>query len=463
MAGTPIKRLPRVDRVTGRPELDEARKRLGPRLVVGLVRAAIEERRQALLADPSVDAPGEAWVAEEVRARVEELLSSRARRVINATGVILHTNLGRAPLGPEAARAVQESALGYSSIELDLRTGKRGGRGRFLEAALVSLTGAEAAIVVNNCAAAVLLLLAALARGRDVIVSRGELVEIGGGFRVPEIMAESGARLVEVGTTNKTRAADYARALDASAEAAAILRVHQSNFVQVGFVERPPIQDLVQVARDRSVLLLEDIGGGALVDLSPAGLAGEPTVASSIAAGADAVAFSGDKALGGPQAGIVVGKSGVIERLRRHPLARALRLGRLPMAALEATLATYLEGRAVEAVPILGLIHEPIERVRARAEGWAKELEKRGLAARVVATEAEMGGGAVPGRTLGSAAVRVEPLGERADELAARLRKGAVAVLGRVQDDALLLDARSVLAGEDDALLDAVVAASSAT
>ncbi|NUO51901.1 MAG: L-seryl-tRNA(Sec) selenium transferase [Polyangiaceae bacterium] len=459
MAGSTVKRLPRVDRVTARPELDDARKRLGPRLVVGLVRAAIEERRQAILADPTIEVPAEESVAADVRARVERLLGSRARRVINATGVVLHTNLGRAPLGPEAARAVHESALGYSSIELDLRTGKRGGRGRFLEAALVSLTGAEAAVAVNNCAAGVLLLLAALARGRDVIVSRGELVEIGGGFRVPEIMSESGARLVEVGTTNKTRASDYARALDASPDAAAILRIHQSNFVQLGFVERPSVQDLAQLARDRSVLLLEDIGGGALIDLKPAGLAGEPTVASSIAAGADAVAFSGDKVLGGPQAGIVVGKSAVIERMRRHPLARAIRLGRLPMAALEATLEPYLEGRAVEALPILGLVHEPVERVRSRADAWAAELGKRGVAATVVATEAEMGGGAVPGRTLGSAAVRIEPRGERADELAARLRTGAVPVLGRVQDDALLLDARTVLAGEDDALLDAVAAA----
>jgi L-seryl-tRNA(Ser) seleniumtransferase len=311
---------------------------------------------------------------------------------------------------------------------------------------------------VNNCAAAVLLLLASLARGRDVIVSRGELVEIGGGFRVPEIMAESGARLVEVGTTNKTRAADYARALDASPDAAAILRVHQSNFVQLGFVERPELRELAEVARRRGVLLLEDLGGGALVDLTAAGLRGEPTVASSIAGGADAVAFSGDKALGGPQAGIVVGGASVIERLRRHPLARALRLGRLPMAALEATLVTYLEGRATSAVPILARAHEPIGSVRARAERWATELERRGVEATVVTTEAEMGGGAVPGRTVPSAAVRIGPKGEPVDALAARPRAGAVSVLGRVQDGALLLDARSVLETEDGALLDAVEA-----
>jgi L-seryl-tRNA(Ser) seleniumtransferase len=451
--------LPRVDRVAARPELDDVRQKLGPRALVDIVRGVLDETRRAALAEPTRPVPAEDHVAREVRARAEGILHARARPVINATGVLLHTNLGRAPLGRSAAAAVAELATGYGSIEIDLASGKRGGRGRFLEAALTTLTGAEAAIAVNNCAAAVLLLLAALARGRDVVVSRGELVEIGGGFRVPEIMAESGARLVEVGTTNKTRVSDYARALDASPEAAAILRVHQSNFVQLGFVERPELRELAELARSRGVLLLEDLGGGALVDLRGAGLAGEPTVASSIEAGASAVAFSGDKALGGPQAGIVVGSKEIVERIRRHPLARALRLGRLPMAALEATLAAYLEGRALRDVPVLALVHESADGVRARAERWAATLREHGIETSVVATQAEMGGGALPGRTVASSAVRIEARGEPIDGFAARLRGGTPAVLGRVQEGALLLDARSVLEGEDDALLAAVAAA----
>lgn len=453
-------RLPRVDRVAARVELDEARKALGERVVVDLVRGALAEARRALLAGDASTPPDEAAIALAARARGAAILTSRLRRVINATGVLLHTNLGRAPLGEAAHVALADLVGGYCSLELDLATGKRGGRGRFMEAALRALTGAEAAIVVNNCAAAVLLLLAALARGREVIVSRGELVEIGGGFRVPEIMAESGAVLVEVGTTNKTRADDYARALDAHPSAAAILRVHQSNFVQLGFVERPSIPELAELARQRGLPLLEDLGGGALVDLSAAGLSGEPTVSESIAAGANAVVFSGDKALGGPQAGVIVGDEAIVDRVRKHPLARAMRLGRLPMAALETTLAAYLEGRAASDVPLLAMAHAPEAGVRARAERWAAALGERGIEATVVSTEAELGGGALPGRTIASAALRLAPRGKSVDAFSALLRAGRPAVIGRVHEGAVLFDARTVLEGEDDLLLASIVAAS---
>ncbi len=446
-------RLPRVDRVAARPELDEARARLGPRGVVSIVRQIVQEERDRLLAG-GVGAPTEDAIVDRVRAAAARVLGGRARRVINATGVVVHTNLGRAPLGPRAVRAVSEAAAGYASLEVDLATGRRGGRGAFLEHALQVLTGAEDALAVNNCAGAILLALAATARGRPVVVSRGELVEIGGGFRVPEIMAESGAVLVEIGTTNKTRLADYERALDAH-PGAAVLRVHPSNFVQLGFVERPELEALGRLARERGVALIEDLGGGALVDFRGAGIVGEPTVADSIAAGVSVVTFSGDKALGGAQAGIAAGTADIVKRMRKHPLARALRLGRLPQAALEATLASYLEGQASEEVPALVLTHTSAEGVRARAERWAVSLAERGVAATAVWTEAEMGGGALPGQRLRSAAVRLEPA-VRAEELAARLRGAVPAVLGRIVDGAVLLDARTVLEGEDDLMLDAV-------
>ena len=280
-------------------------------------------------------------------------------------------------------------------------------------------------------------------------------MEIGGGFRVPEIMAESGATLVEVGTTNKTRARDYESALDAHPGAAALLRVHQSNFVQVGFVERPSLAELGEVAKKRGLPLLEDLGGGALVDLSAAGLAGEPTVGASIAAGVSAVTFSGDKALGGPQAGAIVGRASLVEAARRHPLARAVRLGRLPMVALEATLAAYLDGTAHASVPVLAMAHATPDDVRRRAERWAEALRDRGIEARVVETEAELGGGALPGRTVRSAAVRITPP-HGVEGFTARLRAGAPAVVGRVQEGAVLFDARSVQRGEDELLLRAI-------
>ncbi len=453
MQGPDRLRLPRVDRVAARPELDRARAALGERVVVDLVRAALAEVRRAVLAGARAEPPDEAEVARDAHERAEAILTSRMRRVINATGVLLHTNLGRAPLGAKARDAVAELASGYCSLELDLSTGKRGGRARFVEAALCALTGAEAALVVNNCAAAVLLLLAAVARGREVIVSRGELVEIGGGFRVPEIMAESGATLVEVGTTNKTRARDYERALDAHPAAAAILRVHQSNFVQMGFVERPALAELAELSRSRGLPLLEDLGGGALVDLSAAGLSGEPTVGASIAAGVSAVTFSGDKALGGPQAGAIVGGATLVEAARRHPLARAVRLGRLPMAALEATLAAYLDGSAGRGVPVLALAHATYDEVRRRAERWAEVLRAAGATATVVDTEAELGGGALPGRTVRSAALRVMPAEGGVEAFAARLRDGRPAVIGRVQEGGVLFDARTVLDDEDELLL----------
>lgn len=443
--------LPRVDHVVGHPSLAEVCKQLGQRTVTRFVRETIDAARQSLREGSSPPTTDD--IALRVLAHASGFLQSRARRVINATGVVLHTNLGRAPLGPRAIDALARSAAGYTSIEIDLETGKRGRRGAFAEDALCELTGGEAALVVNNNAAAVLLMLGTLAAGRSVIVSRGELVEIGGGFRVPDVMARSGARLVEVGTTNKTRISDYARALEAAPDAVAILRVHQGNFRQVGFVERPDHEELARFAHDKRISLLEDLGGGALVDLEPLGLSHEPTVKDSIAKGSDIVCFSTDKVLGGPQGGVILGKRELVEQCRRDPLARALRLGRLPLVALEATLACYLEGD-LEGIPALAAVRAPTNVVRGRAERLCSELERRGLDANVVELRAAVGGGACAEDPLESWGVAVKA--KNPERIAQRLRAGTPAVLPRVQEDAVLFDVRTLLEGEDELLIEAV-------
>ncbi len=448
-----LQRLPRVDRVAAHPSLDAVRRRLGAEAMTHLARRAIDEARQAVRGGAPCPALDD--VAARAAALAGEALAARARPVINATGVVLHTNLGRAPLAGPAVEALAASAGRYTSIEIDLGTGRRGARAAFAEGGLARLAGAEAALVVNNNAAATLLALSALALGRKVIVSRGELIEIGGGFRVPDVCARSGAELVEVGTTNRTRLADYEQAFAAHAGVAAILRVHPGNFRQVGFVERPPAAALAELAHARGALLIEDLGGGAMIDLAPHGLEGEPTVRATVAAGADVVCFSTDKVLGGPQGGALVGRAAVVELARRDPLARALRLGRLPLVALEATVALYLEGRLDE-IPALAALRRPVAAVRARAEAWHAALTARGVPATVVDLEGAVGGGALAEAPLASAGVALE--GD-AEALAARLRAGDPPVVGRIQQGRLLLDARTVLPGEDEALLAAVAAA----
>jgi L-seryl-tRNA(Ser) seleniumtransferase len=467
--------LPKVDKLAAHPSLAGVRRRLGVAAITAMARGAIEDARRRILdreaasagvgavaadlvAGPAVAGLSVDELAADVAARAHASLSARARAVINATGVILHTNLGRAPLSTAAVEALARSAGRYTSIEMDLATGKRGARGAFAEETLARLTGAEAALVVNNNAAAVMLALSALAFGKKVLVSRGELVEIGGGFRVPDVLARSGAVLVEVGTTNKTRLDDYARALDEGG-VAAVLCVHQGNFRQVGFVERPDVGGLVRLAHERGALAIHDLGGGALIDLEPFGLRGEPLVQSSVAAGFDVVCFSTDKALGGPQGGALVGGEGPIGRARKDPLARALRLGRLPLVALEATLAHYLEGD-LEAVPALAAIRAPIEAVRGRAESWRAKVEGRGGAvgmARVVDLDVAVGGGTLAEEALPSAGLAVDV--EDADSFVQRLRAGDPPVFARIQEGRVLFDARTVLPGEDEALVTAILAA----
>jgi L-seryl-tRNA(Ser) seleniumtransferase len=374
-----------------------------------------------------------------------ELATARAprlRRVLNASGVIVHTNLGRAPLADAALERLRDTAGGYSNLEFDLVAGARGSRQDHPAELLRRLTGAEAALVVNNNAAAVLLALAALAEGREVVVSRGELVEIGDGFRIPEVLARSGARLVEVGTTNRTRPVDYERAL--GPETAVLLRVHQSNFRQVGFTERPRLGDLAEIANRAGLPLVDDLGSGAFVDLHD-----EPSARESLDAGGDLVCFSGDKLLGGPQAGIVVGRSELVERLRRHPLQRALRADKLTLAALEGTLALYLEPeRAMREVPVLRMLREPAADVLARAERLAAAV-----GGEVEQTVARVGGGALPLAELESFACAVE------EELAAALRAGDPPVVAVVRDGRTLLDCRTLTDAEADEVAGAVARA----
>jgi L-seryl-tRNA(Ser) seleniumtransferase len=447
--------LPRVDRVVAHAALSEARARLGVVIATRLAREAIDAARSKLLeGDGDAAPPTEDEVAAAAARSAQAWLGTRARRVVNATGIMLHTNLGRAPLAPAAVRAL-EATGGYVSLEIDLATGKRGRRGAFAEKALCELTGAESAMVVNNGAAAILLLATACLPGRDVLVSRGELVEIGGGFRVPEIIARSGARLVEVGSTNRTRAADYARALEERTAPAAILRVHQANFRQVGFVERPSIPELVALARASGALLVEDQGSGAHGDLSGLGLGGEPVPRAALEAGVDAVTFSTDKLLGGPQGGVVAGRVALVDRARRDPLARALRLGRLPLVALEATLEAWLT-RGEAAIPTLARARLGEAAQRARVEHWRVGLAAAGIACEVVSTRGEMGGGAQPGEGVPSAALRVPS--RAAHDLAARLRACDPAVLVRIEDGAILVDALAIAEGEERELVVALLA-----
>jgi L-seryl-tRNA(Ser) seleniumtransferase len=419
------------------PSVDELARTVDDPIAVDAARTVLARARETIAAGGS---PGD--LAALLRAELRAARAPRLRRVLNATGVIVHTNLGRAPLAAQALERVTEAARGYSNLEYDLAGGRRGSRQDHVTDALRRLTGAEAALVVNNNAAAVLLALAALAEGREVVVSRGELIEIGDGFRIPDVLARSGARLREVGTTNRTRASDYERAI--GPETGALLRVHQSNFRVVGFTEQPTVAELAAVARRHGVPLVDDLGSGVLVALED-----EPSARESLAAGADLVCFSGDKLLGGPQAGVVVGRAELVERLRRHPLQRAVRADKLTLAALEGTLALYLEpARAAREVPVLRMLGEPAEAVRERAARLAEAV-----GGEVEETVARVGGGALPLAEVASFACAVE------EELAGPLRAGEPPVVGIVRDGRLLLDCRTLADAEVEDVVAAVAAA----
>jgi L-seryl-tRNA(Ser) seleniumtransferase len=380
------------------------------------------------------------------------------RPVINATGVVLHTNLGRAPLAASAAQAAAAIAVCYSTLEFDPRTGRRGRRHDLVGEALRFLSGAEAAAVVNNCAAAVLLMLTALARGKEVIVGRGELVEIGGGFRMPEIMRLSGARMVEVGTTNRTRLEDYAAAI--TPKTAAIMKVHASNFQVVGFTETVELKPLADLAHRRGVWLLHDLGSGSLLATTTVGLGDEPTLQDSLDAGADVVAASGDKLFGGPQAGLLLGREAILARLLKHPLARAVRVDKLTLAALGATLDLYLT-QALDRIPVWGMLGASSEAVRRRAESWKQRLAVHGIDAELAAGESAVGGGSLPGQAVPTTVLVLAPGRMGAAELLRRLRGQEPPLIARIDQEKVLLDPRTVLPDEDDAVVDAIVRACS--
>jgi L-seryl-tRNA(Ser) seleniumtransferase len=419
-----LRALPQVDRVVRDPRLAD----LPHDLRVGAARQVLDELRTEVRAGKRADLPDPVPLVLD-RARI--LGRGRLVEVLNATGVVIHTNLGRAPWS-EAARAAAMRVAGYCDLELDRASGTRGGRLSGLRAQIRHLTGAESAVVVNNNAAAVMLVLTAFAAGREVVCSRGELVEIGGSFRVPDVIASGGARLREVGTTNRTRVGDYRAAI--GPDTALLLKVHPSNFRVTGFTEAPAREELVALARERDLLVVEDLGSGALEDRP-----GEPSVGSVVRSGVDLVCISGDKLLGGPQAGIVLGRADLCERLRKHPLYRALRVDKVILAALEATLGDHASGRAP---PVVAMLREPVEAVRERAERLRVELRRHEVDGDVVEAPAVAGGGSLPGEELPSAAVRVRV--RAPDAFATALRLGDPAVVARVQDGAIWLDTRTV-------------------
>ena len=416
------------------PSVDELARQSDDPLAVEVARKVVTRAREQI---QQGDDPGD--LGAQLQAELTSARALHLRRAINATGVIVHTNLGRAPLADAALDRVREIAQGYSNLEYDLTAGGRGSRQDHVADVLRRLTGADAALVVNNNAAAVMLALAALAEGREVLVSRGELIEIGDGFRIPDVLERSGATLHEVGTTNRTRAADYETAI--GPETAVLLRVHQSNFRVVGFTAQPSLRELADVAHRHGLPLVDDLGSGALVDFSD-----EPTARASLAAGADLVCFSGDKLLGGPQAGIVVGRADLVEKLRRHPLQRALRADKLTLAALEGTLALVID--APDEIPVLRMLRESPEVVRARAARLA-EL----VGGEVEETIAKAGGGALPLTELPSFACAVE------EELAVKLRTGDPPVIAVVRDGRTLLDCRTLTDAEADEAAAAIAAA----
>ncbi len=443
-----LRSLPSVDQVLSEPSLADALARWDRGLVVGAVRAVIGEVREGLRSG-SEAAHDAASLAVMVERGLEARLASPLRRVVNATGVVIHTNLGRAPVSESAAMAMAEAAGGYDNLEYDLEVGERGSRAQHLEPLLCAVTGAEAGVVVNNNAAALYLVVSAWCEEREVLVSRGQAVEIGGGFRIPDVLVSAGAELVEVGTTNRTRKSDYTRR--DTREVAAILRVHSSNFRIVGFTEEPSLSELREAADETRSLLIDDIGSGSLLDTRRYGLSGEPRPQESVAAGADLVLFSGDKLLGGPQAGIVVGKSSAVRRLQHHPLMRVLRPDKTTIAGLAATLQHYAAGEAEETVPVWRMIGAEASALRDRAERWRREVG----AGDVVAAESTVGGGSLPGDTLPTFCLSLAFT--HPTETARRLRAREIPVVARIEQGRLLLDPRTVLPDEDDAVVSALV------
>lgn len=451
-----LRRIPSVDKVLGQPALDPVRIALPRDLITEAVRDELNDVRARL------QNGGEASNVEEIARRAVTrslaMVSTSLHPVINATGVVLHTNLGRAPLSRSASAAIEEASA-YNNLEYNLAEGERGSRYSHAVAILRQLTGCEDAVVVNNNAAALVLVLAGFAQGKEVILARGQSVEIGGGFRIPDVMRQSGARLIEVGTTNRTYLRDYEEAI--TQETAIIIRVHASNFRIIGFTTEPDVEELADLAHKRALLMVDDVGSGALLDTARYGLKAEPMVQASIKAGVDLVLFSGDKLLGGPQCGVIAGRAAAITRLKKHPLLRALRVDKLTLAGLQATLLHYLKGEAEQEVPVWRMISMPEETLRRTAEEWVQRLNQVGVACKVVAGQSAIGGGSLPGETLPTWLVAITPRQDnspadaesRAGLLAATLRRTPTPVIARIEHGVLLLDPRTVLPGQEEALL----------
>lgn len=448
--------IPSIDRVLANELFLDIEARLGRDAAVRIARQAVAAVR-GRVAEGKV---GSEDVLESVFADAREIFGRECamgtRRVINATGVIIHTNLGRSPLSETAVRAIAERASRYCALEFDITTGKRGGRGGRAESFICQLTGAEAAVIVNNCASAAFLSLKVLAAGKEVIISRGELVEIGGDFRVPDVLTESGAALREIGTTNRTKLVDYEKALGENT--GLILRVHPSNFRVIGFTAAPSNSELGELAHEHSIPFVEDAGSGALVDLSEFGLGDEPVISRSIADGVDLVMFSGDKLLGGVQAGFIVGKSAYVEKIRKSPMYRALRVDKLAYAAIEATLGSYARGAQFEEIPTLRMLSEPAESILARSERLVSRITDRttGLDLNVFEGESVIGGGSAPDAKPKTWVIEIGREGRTPEELAESLRMRSVPVIGRISDEKLILDLRTVFEDEEEVLENAI-------
>ena len=459
---TLLRQIPSVDELLRQPRLAKLAARIPRELLVEVAREVLAGVRDEIAGRSGVSViPVIPTDLEDVIAReVERILSRTLQPVINATGVILHTNLGRAPLAPAVLEEFRQTAMHYSNLEYDIEAGARGKRDLHTSESLARLTGAEDAIVVNNCAAAILVVLAALAKDGEVLVSRGELIEIGDGFRIPEVMAQSGALLREVGTTNRTRIADYENAI--TDKTRLLLRVHPSNFQMSGFTDKPSVEELVELSKRRGLPLVEDLGSGCLVDLAAYGIY-EPTVRQSVEAGMALVLFSGDKLLGGPQAGIIAGKKEFVQRVRRHPLFRALRVDKLIIAALEVTLGSYQRG-ALDEIPAIAMIRATPQDIERRCRHFIRDLTSslsmKDLGIEIIDGESLAGGGSTPAQSLPTKLIRVHSNWRSASQLEQRLRRGSViSVIARVENDSVVLDLRTVFAEQEAALGEALVAA----
>ncbi len=460
-----LRMLPATDELLTTPSARHSMKGVGRKALTALARTAIESIRKELVESISAHSGRtEIYSKESLLAdaskRLEELVasrrSSRLRQVINATGVVIHTNLGRAPLSTDAIKAVANAA-GYCTLEYDLDAGARGKRGAYVESLLIEITGSEAALVVNNCAAAAFLVLKVFAEGGEVIVSRGELVEIGGDFRIPDVLTQSGATLKEVGTTNRTKLTDYEKGFSENTKL--VMRVHPSNYKIVGFTEKPSLADLAELAHRKGVLLYEDAGSGALIDLTRFGLADEPLIGRAIADGADIITFSGDKLLGGSQAGMIVGRRDLIEQIRKHPLYRALRVDKLSYAALEATLESYLREDAEQSVPVLRMLAMTNTELETRTRDFAKRLDEAvgnamGISINIVPGESVVGGGSAPAAKPATTLIVLQHSRMSAAEIEKKLRSAETPVVARIENDAVLIDLRTVQEAEENQLVE---------